>query len=102
MVVAEPQVDGRQHNNYPRQTRTRGGGTARGKDKGEDGGADGDNDGKAIGGNDNVHHQNQQSTNDGGKRMQRTVWGGAGERQVAKPPEAEVSAVKRPAWQQEP
>ena len=65
----------------------RGNGTARGKDKGEDGGADGDDDGEVIGGNDNVRHPNQQSTNDGGKRMQRTtVWGGAGGRQVAKPP----------------
>ena len=69
---------------------------------GEDGGADGNDDGKAIGGNDNVRHPNQQSTNDGCKQMQRTVWGGTGGRQAAKPPEAEVSAVKRPAVQQEP
>jgi hypothetical protein len=75
---------------------------ARGKDKGEEGGADGNDEGKAIGGNDNVRHPNQQATNDGGKQMQRTVWGGAGRRQAAKPPEAEVSAVKRPAVQQEP
>ena len=47
--------------------RTRGSGTARGEDEGEDGGADGDNDGKAIGGNDNIRHPNQQSTNNGGK-----------------------------------
>ena len=67
----------------------------------EDGGADGNNDGKAIGGNDNICHPNQRSTNDRCKRMQRTVWGGAGRRQAAKP-EAEVSAVKRPAVQQEP
>jgi hypothetical protein len=30
-----------------------------------------------------------------------TVWGGMGRREVAKPPEAGVSAVKRPAAQQE-
>ncbi len=69
MVIAEPQVDKRQCNNYPGRTRTRGGDTARGKDEGEDGGADGNNDGEAIGGNNNVHHPNQQSTNDGCKRM---------------------------------
>ena len=69
---------------------------------GEDRGADGNNDGKAIGDNDNVRHPNQQSTNDRCKQMQRTVWGGTGGRQVAKSPEAEVSAVKRPAVQQEP
>ena len=85
-----------------RWTRTRGGGTARGKDEGEDRGADGNNDGKAIGANNNVRHPNQQSTNNGGKQMQRTVWGGLGGRQAEKPPEAEVSAVKRPAEQQEP
>ncbi len=82
--------------------RTRGGDTARGKDEGEDGGADSDDDGEGIGGNNNVRHPNQKSTNDGGKRMQRTIWGGVGRRQAAKPPEAEVSAVKRPAVQQEP
>ena len=70
--------------------------------KGEDGGADGDDDGKAIEGNDNVSHPNQQSTNNGGKRIKRTSWEGAGGRQVAKPPEAMVSAVKRIAVQQEP
>ncbi len=80
----------------------RGGGTARGKDEGEDGSADGNYDDKAIGGEDNVRHPNQQSTINGGKQMQRTVWGGAGRREAAKPPEAEVSAVKRPALQQEP
>ncbi len=81
--------------------RTKGGGTARGKDKGEDGSADGDDDDKAIGGEDNARHPNQQSTKNGGKQMQRTVWGGRGGREAAKPPEAEVSAVKRPALQQE-
>ena len=73
-----------------------------GKDEGEDGSADGDDDDKAIGGEVNVRHPNQQSTNNGGKQMQRTIWGGAGGREAAKPPEAEVSAVKRPALQQEP
>jgi len=75
---------------------------ARGKDEGEDGSADGDDFDKAIGGEVNVRHPNQQSTNNGGKQMQRAVWGGAGGREAAKPPEAEVSAVKRPALQQEP
>ncbi len=79
----------------------RGGGTARGKDEGEDGSADGKDDDKAIGGEDNVRHPNRKSTNSGGKQMQRTVWGGTGGREAAKPPEAEVSAVKRPALQQE-
>ena len=96
------QVDGRQRNKNPGRTRTRGGVTARGKDKGEDESADGDDDDKAIGGEDNVRNPNQQSTNNRGKQMQRTVWGGAGGRKAAKPPEAEVSAVKRPALQQEP
>ncbi len=60
MVVAEPQVDRRQRNNYTGHTRMRGGGLARGKDEGEDGGADGNNDGEAIGGNNNVSNPNQQ------------------------------------------
>ena len=75
------------------------------KDKGTDGGAygdiDGNNDDEAIGGNNGVCHPKQQSTNDGGKRMWMTIWGGTGGREAAKPPEAEVSAVKRPAAQRE-
>ena len=67
MVVAEPQVDKRQRNNYPGRTRMRGGSMARGKDEGEDRDADSNDDGEAIGGNNNVHHPNQQSTNGGGK-----------------------------------
>jgi hypothetical protein len=74
----------------------------KGKDGGEDEGADGDDDDKAIGGNDNVHHPKQQSTNNEGKQMRMTIWGGTGGREAAKPPEAEVSAVKRPAVQREP
>ena len=69
MVVAEPQVDKRQRNNYPGRTRMRGSGMARGKNKGENRGADGDNNGKAIGGKDNLRHQNQQSTNNRGSQM---------------------------------
>ena len=80
----------------------RGGGSAKGKDEGEDGSADGDNEDKANGGEINVRHPNQQSTNNEGMQMQRIIWGGAGGREAAKPPEAEVSAVKRPALQQEP
>ncbi len=67
-----------------------------GKEEG-DGSAAGDDDDKAIGSEVNVRHPNQQSTNNGGKQMQRTVWGGAGGREAAKPPQ-----VKRPALQQEP
>ena len=74
----------------------------RGKDGGKDGGADGDDDNEAIGGNDDIRHRKHQSTNNKGKQMRMTIWGGAGGREVAKPPEAEVSAVKRPAAQQEP
>ena len=48
-----------------------------GKDEGEDGSADGDDDDKAIGGEVNVCHPNHQSTNNGGKQMQRAVWGKA-------------------------
>jgi len=76
----------------------RGSGTTRGKD----GGAVGDDDDKAIGGDNNVRHLKQQSTNDGGEQMQMAVLGGEGRREVAKPPEAEVSAVKGSAAQQEP
>ena len=76
------------------------------KDKGTDGGAygdiDGNNDDEAIGGNDGVCHPKQQSTNDRGKQIEMTPWGDVGGREVAKPPEAEVSAVKRPVVQQEP
>jgi hypothetical protein len=64
------------------------------QDRGKDEGEDGDDDNKAIGGNDNAHHPKQQSTNNGGKQMWMTVWGGTCGREAAKPPEAEVSAVK--------
>jgi hypothetical protein len=38
-----------------------------GEDKGKDIGSYGNNDNKAIGGNEDVHHPKQQSTNDRGK-----------------------------------
>ncbi len=86
--------------------KTRGGGTTRGKDGGADGGKDGCTDGnngtEAIGGDDEFRHPKQQSTNDGGKQMRMTVWGGAGGSEAIKLPEAEMSAVKRPAAQQGP
>ena len=57
--------------------RTRGDGTIRGKDGSADGGkdegTDGNNDTEAIGGNNDIRHPKQQSTNNGGKQMQMTV-----------------------------
>ena len=71
--------------------------------RGKDRGVYGNNDDKAIGGkNKDLCHPKQQSTNDRGKQIEMTPWGDVGGREVAKPPEAEVSAVKRPAAQQEP
>ena len=68
--------------------RTSGGGTTRGKDGGTDGGKDGgtdsNNDTEAIGGNDDVRHPKQQSTNDGGKQMRMTIWGGTGGSEAVK------------------
>ena len=56
VVVAEPQVDGRQHNNYPGWTRTKGGGAMRGKCRGGGGGMENDDDDEAIGGDNDVCH----------------------------------------------
>ena len=83
--------------------------TMRGKGGGGDRGLVNDNDDKAIGGND-ICHPKQQSTNGGGEQMRMAICtmrgGGAtrggGGREVAKPPEAEASAFKRPAAEQEP
>ena len=47
-------------------------------------GTDGDNDTEAIGGDNNVHHPKQKSTNDRGKQIKMTGWGGTGKSEVAK------------------
>jgi hypothetical protein len=56
VVVAEPQVDGRQHNNYPGWTRTKGGGAMRGKCRSGGGGMENDDGDEAIGGDNDVCH----------------------------------------------
>ena len=82
----------------------------RGKGEGGDRGTVDNNDDEAIGGDD-VCRLKQQSTNIGGEKK---LWmavcvmrgggvtRGGGGREAAKPPEAEASAVKRPAVEQEP
>ena len=57
---------------------------------------------EAIGGDNDVRHLKQQSTNDGGKQMWMTVWGGTGGSEAVKSPEAEMSVVKRPEAQRGP
>ena len=48
-----------------------------------------------------IFYRVQQSTNDGGKQMRMTIWGGTSRSKAVKPTEAKVSVVKRPAAQQQ-
>ena len=116
-VDNEASIGGNDIIHHPKQQSTNNGGekmrmavcAMRGKGGGGDRGLVNDNDDEAIGGED-VCHPKQQSTNGGGKQMRMAICAmrgggetrGGGGREVAKPPEAKASAVKRPAAEQEP